>query len=230
MDKDNSEIFQSAPDREDGIDSKPLTAHERIYQALRERLLFGGFLPGKAVTLRGLADYLEVSPMPVRDAVRRLTAEGALESHGNRRVSIPDMTDKKYQEINLTRSLLEPELAVMALPHVQDDDIKRLITIDDEIDICLENGDVEGYMRGNHAFHFALYDIAKSDVIARLVESVWMQFGPFMRLVYGRHGTANLIDQHKQAIEALQARDSLALRTAISEDVRQGMLLISDQR
>jgi DNA-binding GntR family transcriptional regulator len=65
--------------------------------------------------------------------------------------------------------------------------------------------------------------------MANLVESLWMQFGPFMRLVYGRHGTANLVDQHKQAVEALQKRDSLALRTAITEDVRQGMVFIGDQ-
>ncbi len=228
MTKDESETYHQFGEAEEAAEARPLTAHERIYQALRERLLFGGFLPGKAVTLRGLADHLEVSPMPVRDAVRRLTAEGALESHGNRRVSIPAMTNKKYREINLTRSLLEPELAVMALPNVQEADILHLIEIDDAIDICLENGDVEGYMRGNHAFHFALYEIAQSEVIIRLVESVWMQFGPFMRLVYGRHGTANLVDQHKQAIEALKARDSQALRTAISEDVRQGMFFIGD--
>ena len=232
MDKDD---FETPTDIADTIgildateDSKPQTAHERIYLALKERLLFGGFLPGKAVTLRGLADDLDVSPMPVRDAVRRLTAEGALESHGNRRVSIPAMTSKRYREINLTRSLLEPELAVMALPYIDQDDIQRLAEIDSAIDICLENGDVEGYMRGNHAFHFALYDMARSEVIARLVESIWMQFGPFMRLIYGRHGTANLIDQHKQAIDALANRDSLALRTAIAEDIRQGMLFIGD--
>lgn len=208
--------------------SPPSTTHERIYRSLKERLLFGGFLPGKAVTLRGLADDLGVSPMPVREAVRRLIAEGALESHGNRRVSIPAMTNQKYREIMLARSLLEPELAVMALPHVQKADIRQLIEIDDHIDICLENGDVEGYMRGNHAFHFGLYTIANSDVLGNLVESLWMQFGPFLRLVYGRHGTANLVDQHKQAIEALQNRDSLGLRTAIAEDIRQGMIFIGD--
>ncbi|WP_321338305.1 GntR family transcriptional regulator [uncultured Cohaesibacter sp.] len=228
MTKDEISALQKTSESAAEADARPLTAHERIYQALRERLLFGGFLPGKAVTLRGLADNLEVSPMPVRDAVRRLTAEGALESHGNRRVSIPAMTEKKYREINLTRSLLEPELAAMALPNVTEADIQHLTSIDDAIDACLENGDVEGYMRSNHAFHFALYDMAQSDVMIKLVENVWMQFGPFMRLVYGRHGTANLIDQHKQAIEALQKGDSAALRTAISEDVRQGTLLLSD--
>ncbi|WP_319532939.1 GntR family transcriptional regulator [uncultured Cohaesibacter sp.] len=212
----------------DAVTSAPQTAHERIYQTLRERLLVGGFLPGNAVTLRGLAEDLRVSPMPVREAVRRLTAEGALESHGNRRVSIPAMTASRYHEINLTRSLLEPELAEMALPHINSAEIQRLVEIDLAIDVCLENGDVEGYMRGNHAFHFAIYNAAKSDVIVRLVESVWMQFGPFMRLIYGRHGTANLIDQHKQAIEALRTRDASALRTAISEDIHQGMLFIGD--
>ena len=206
----------------------PGTAHERIYQALREKLLFGGFRPGKAVTLRGLADDLAVSPMPVRDAVRRLTAEGALEAHGNRRVSIPTMTRERYHEISLTRSLLEPELAAMALPKVGKGDIERLIAIDNEIDACLENGDVEGYMRGNHAFHFGLYDSAQSDVISKLVENLWMQFGPFMRLVYGRYGTANLIDHHKQAIAALANKDDAALREAIAQDIHQGMIFIGD--
>ncbi len=210
-------------------DSAPNTTHERIYRALKEKWLFRGFLPGKARTLRGLADDLGVSPMPVREAVRRLIAEGALELHGNRRVSIPEMSEKNYREIMLARSLLEPELAIMAMPNADEARISQLIAIDEEIDDCLENGDVEGYMRGNYHFHFHLYSFASSHVMANLVESLWMQFGPFMRLVYGRHGTANLVDQHKQAVEALQKRDSLALRTAITEDVRQGMVFIGDQ-
>lgn len=213
---------------EEGGDNAPRTTHERIYQALKERLLFGGFLPGKAVTLRGLAEDLNVSPMPVREAIRRLIAEGALELHGNRRVSIPTMGPKNYREIMLARSLLEPELAIMALPHVDGEHIKKLIAIDEKIDHCLQNGEVEGYMRGNYAFHFTLYKVSQSRVMTNLVESLWMQFGPLMRLVYGRHGTAQLVDQHKQAIEALRTRDSLALRTAIAEDIRQGMVFIGD--
>ena len=209
--------------------AKATTTHERIYQALKERLLFGGFLPGKPVTLRGVAESLDVSPMPVREAIRRLIAEGALESHGNRRVSIPAMTDQKYQEIMLSRTLLEPELAAMALPHFDQKDIRHLVSIDDEIDKCMENGDVEGYMRGNYAFHFSLYGAAQSVVIGKLVESLWMQFGPFVRLIYGRYGTANLVDHHKEAIQALKQRDQQGLRDAILNDIQQGMDFIGDQ-
>ena len=96
--------------------ARTATAHERVYQQLRERILFGGIQPGRPVTLRGLADELQVSPMPVRESVRRLIAEGALDMHDNRRVSVPDMTREKFAEIIFARNALEPELAVRALP------------------------------------------------------------------------------------------------------------------
>jgi len=69
-----------------------VTAHESVYRTMRERILIGGFPPGMAVTLRGLADMLGVSVMPVRDAVRRLIAERALTMQDNRRVRVPEMT------------------------------------------------------------------------------------------------------------------------------------------
>ncbi|MTI18070.1 GntR family transcriptional regulator [Rhodobacteraceae bacterium RKSG542] len=204
------------------------TVHERIYQNLKERILFGGFLPGKAVTLRGLAEDLDVSAMPVREAVRRLIAEKALEMHGNRRVSVPLMTQESYEELSLSRRLLEPELAVRAMKNLEKRDIEELARIDGLIDNALLNGDVEGYMRGNHQFHFFIYSAAKSPIMLGLVESLWLQFGPFMRLVYGRYGTANLEDQHRQAIDALRARDEQALRAAILADIGQGMHFMSD--
>ena len=75
----------------DSVSGSSATTHERVYQALRQNILTGGFLPGRPVTLRGLAAALGVSPMPVREAERQLIAERALVMHGNRRVSIPDM-------------------------------------------------------------------------------------------------------------------------------------------
>ncbi|EEA96772.1 GntR family transcriptional regulator [Pseudovibrio sp. JE062] len=205
-----------------------IPVHEQVYRQLRERILFGGFLPGKAVTLRGLADELGVSAMPVREAVRRLIAENALELHGNRRVSIPDVSQEIVDEIWSARRLLEVELASKALLHLGDDDIKALQDIDDQIDLALETGDVEGYMRGNYEFHFYLYSKSRSEVLIKLVKNLWVQFGPFMRLVYGRSGTANLEDQHKQALEALKALDQKALQAALEEDIAQGMGFIRE--
>lgn len=200
-----------------------LTVHESTYRALKEQILFGGLPPKKAVTIRGLAETLEVSPTPVREAVRRLIAERALEMHDNRRVSIPEMTMHRYNEIRVARLLIEPELAARAVPYIDHKTIKTMTKIDEELDTCMFNGDIEGYMRLNYQFHFILYDGTPSNVMKSLANSLWLQYGPFMRQVYGRVGTAKLDDHHKHAIEGLLLQNPDMVRQALTDDIAQGM-------
>ena len=66
------------------------------------------------------------------------------------------------------------------------------------------------------------------ETLNRMIETLWMQFGPFMRVVYGRFGTANLVDQHLAATDAIAAGDADRLRRAIADDIRDGMNLIRE--
>jgi len=204
------------------------TAHEQVYRKLRERILFGGFMPGGAVTLRGLAEELGVSPMPVREAVRRLIAERALTMRDNRRVMVAPMTSAKFEEVLFGRRAIEPELAARALLRMRRADIDAIAAIDDAIDRAMVTGDVEDYMRGNYRFHFALYAHAGAETLLALVESIWLQFGPFMRMAYGRVGTSDLEDHHHGAIAAMRRGDEGGLREAIVADICQGMGFIGD--
>lgn len=208
------------------VNSRPTgrgAARDQVATAIRTALLTGRFIPGKAVTLRGLAHELGVSPMPVREVIQRLAAENALVVRSNGRVQVPEMTLSKFDEILKARLILEPELAVMGLPALTQKDAKNLENIDLEIDACLGTGDAESYMRLNHAFHRKIYSASNSQILLPLVDSLWLQFAPFMRTVYGRIGTANLIDWHKEAIRAIRAQDGPALRKAIASDIRDGM-------
>ncbi len=201
-------------------------ARGHVEATVRTGLLTGRFIPGKAVTLRGLAADLGVSPMPVREVLQRLAAENALEVKSNGRIQVPDMTPARFEEVLTARLLLEPELAERALPFLRSKDIKDLRKIDDEIDDCLVSGDVESYMRLNHAFHFQIYRSSSSQVLLPLVDSLWLQFAPFMRTVYGRVGTASLEDRHKEAIQAMRDQDASALKIAIKADIEDGMGLL----
>lgn len=205
------------------------TAHEIVYRRLRERILFGGFLPGSAVTLRGLAEDLGVSPMPVREAVRRLTAERALVMLDNRRVLVSPMTREKFEQILFARSALEQELAARALANMRRADIDEIERIDNALDKATAQGDVSGYMRGNYLFHFSIYELARCEMLLALVESIWLQFGPFMRMAYGRLGTSLLEDHHEAAIAAMRRKDGEALRAAIVADIGQGMGFIGEE-
>ncbi|MGD9509580.1 MAG: GntR family transcriptional regulator [Geminicoccaceae bacterium] len=202
------------------------TAHERVYRELSTAIITGRFVPGRPVTLRGVATNLGVSPMPVREALRQLVAERALVMFDNRRVAVPSMSPARFAELCLARTLLEPQLATLALPRLAKADIDAIAGIDDEIGRALERGDIEGYMRQNHAFHFRLYRAAGSTVLLPLVESLWLQVGPFVRIVVGRLGTGNLVDHHQAVIRALRARDEAALRAAVRGDVLDGQEVI----
>jgi DNA-binding GntR family transcriptional regulator len=205
-----------------------LTTHESVYRSLRDRILCGGFQPGEAVTLRGIADELGVSPMPIREAVRRLIAERAPEMRDNRRVVVPPMTRTKFTQILFARKALEPELAALALPRLNAKAISKIEAIDDGLGNAVATGDPQGYMRGNYNFHFYIYERAAADMLLGLVASVWLQFGPFMRMAYGRVGTSDLEDFHEIAIAAMKAGDEAALRQAIADDIEQGMGYIGD--
>ncbi|WP_417685665.1 GntR family transcriptional regulator [Roseibium sp.] len=198
-------------------------ARAQVDEAIRSALITGRFIPGKAVTLRGLAQELGVSPMPVREVIQRLAAERALDIQPNGRVQVPEMTPTRFDELLKARLLLEPQLAEMAIGHVGEVDARALEGIDLEIDACIGTGDAEAYMRLNHLFHFRIYAASSSCILLPLVESLWLQFAPFMRTVYGRVGTANLIDWHKEAIRAIREGNAEALKTAVAADIRDGM-------
>jgi DNA-binding GntR family transcriptional regulator len=169
---------------------------------------------------------LGVSPMPVRAAVTRLVAEGALALTPTRRVCVPAMTPERFDELVRARVLLEGEAAERALPFIREMELARIAAHDRRLEACLANGDAGGYMAANHAFHFAIYGAAPSTVLVPLIESLWLQFGPFMRLVYERLDMATLVDQHERAMRAIERRDARELRDAVESDIRDGMSII----
>jgi DNA-binding GntR family transcriptional regulator len=200
--------------------------HDQVYEAIRAGLIDGRFVPGRSVTLRGLASTLGVSPMPVRAAVTRLVAEGALALTPTRRVCVPAMTAGRFDELVRVRILLEGEAAERACAAIDAATLERIAAHDERLEACLAADDASGYMSANHAFHFAIYGAAPSTVLVPLIETLWLQFGPFMRLVYEQLDMTTLVDQHERAIQAIRRGDARELRAAIETDIGDGMSFI----
>lgn len=202
-------------------------AHEVVYRALRDRVLYGDMPPGAAVTIQGLTHDLQAGMTPVREAIRRLAAEGALIVGDNRRVVVPVLDARAVAELTDARLAIEPLLAARAAKAAAEDAIVALETIDAALDQAIQAGDVPLYLRRNHAFHTHLNGIAGAPILASLTASLWLRFGPSMRMVCGRAGTARLPDRHKDLIAALRASDPDAAADAMRGDVEQGMALLA---
>ena len=198
-----------------------------VYADLRQRLVTGRMCPGYELSTRSLAAELGVSQTPVRDALSRLAAEGAVSIRSKRRVRVPPMTQERFEDLLHCRLLLEPDAAANALPFLDDALVARLREADAALDRAIAGGDADAYMRANHEFHFTLYRAQGRATLTQLIETLWLQFGPFMRVAYGRVSNTNLNDYHQAAIRAVVDRDREALRTAIADDIADGMGLIA---
>ena len=201
-------------------------AHDRVYRALRARIMHGEIAPGAALTLRGIARAFGVSMTPAREAVRRLAAEGALQLSVSGRIATPALTNDRIEELATLRALLEPELAARALPRAHFALIDRLAAVNDGVARMVAAGDAPGYIRLNLEFHRTLYLRAQSPAILQLAETVWLQLGPTMRALYGRLQRTEPPRNHRLILAALRAGDEPGLRLAVRTDVTQGLRML----
>ncbi|MBO9476495.1 GntR family transcriptional regulator [Shimia sp. R11_0] len=208
--------------------SDPSTsAHDRVYRALRARIMYGELAPAEALTLRGIGKEYEVSMTPAREAVRRLVAEGALTLSSSGRVATPELSSERLEELAALRALIEVELASRALPRAHMALIDRLVSINGTVADAVRKGDSVGYIRANLEFHRTLYLRAQAPAMLAMAETVWLQLGPTMRALYGRLRRTEPPHYHRLIIAALKAGDEPGLRLAVRSDVTQGLRLLA---
>jgi DNA-binding GntR family transcriptional regulator len=204
-------------------ENRKIPSHEVTYARLRDMILFGHLAPGAPVTIQGLIADLGAGMTPVREAIRRLTAEGALLPQGNRRVAVPQMSAEMLDQVAFARLAIEPNLAARAAGRLTQSQIDRLEAIDGKVNKAIEAGNLPDYLAANHAFHFALYEAADAPVLLDLARSLWLRAGPSLRVVIDRFGRETAPDLHREALAAMRARDGRALAAAIERDIQQGV-------
>jgi DNA-binding GntR family transcriptional regulator len=198
-------------------------AHERLYRSLRQQVMHGELAPGQALTLRGLGKAYGVSMTPAREAVRRLVAEGALTLSSSGRVSTPELSPERIEELAAIRAMLEPEMAARALPRAHFALIERLSLINALNAEAAQKQDAVAYVRSNLEFHRTLYLRAQTPAMLAMCETVWLQLGPTMRALYARLKRNEAPQHHRMILAALKAGDEPGLRLAVRTDVAQGL-------
>ncbi|MEK6205091.1 MAG: GntR family transcriptional regulator [Amylibacter sp.] len=206
---------------------KTTPQHERVYRSLRGQIMHGEIKAGMPLTIRGIAKTYGVSMTPSREAVRRLSAEGALSVSSTGRVNAPLLSTDRIEELASIRALLEPELASRAQPRAHMALIERLYTINGAISQAIVKNEPVAYIRSNLEFHRTLYLRAQAPAMLAIVETVWLQLSPTMTVLYGKLQRREASDNHRTVIAALKAGDEASLRLAIRADVTQGLRMLT---
>jgi DNA-binding GntR family transcriptional regulator len=202
------------------------TMQEQVYQKLRDALMQGRFSPGDTMTLRALAEAFGTSPMPIREALRKLVAEQALMLLPNRTVIVPAITTERLDEFRRIRIALEGMVTEEAARRITSAEVERLRNLSEEITAAGIVGDVKRYLSKNQEFHMTIYRAAALPTARRMIENLWLQIGPALNFLLTRDNAGPGINpagksnaHHRDAVTALERRDPAAARQAIVMDI-----------
>jgi DNA-binding GntR family transcriptional regulator len=193
---------------------------DATYLRLRQWLTLGRVVPGERLKIRALAESLGVSQMPVRAALQRLAAEGALKNVPNVGVTVPKLSRVEFDDILANRLLLEGEAAQRGAQHLSVADGLAAQRLSRQMAKAIAEGKLMDYLDANEAFHLLLYRAAGSPLLLALIDTVWMRIGPLStRLNEDPHVWASMNDAHEDIIAALQRNDAVAVRRGIEKDL-----------
>jgi DNA-binding GntR family transcriptional regulator len=190
------------------------TTQNRAYRALKTAVLSGRFHPGTPVTLAMLSEMLGTSDMPVREALKRLTAEGAFEATPNRSARVPVLSAGAVKQILDLRVELEGRAAAEAADHMSKRHIDQLLALDAAMAQALNARDLPRYVQLNMEFHFSIYRTAGNEPLLALIEALWLRMAPLVAFNLTRAENVRNIPfdaagraHHANIIDAFRAHD-----------------------
>lgn len=194
--------------------------HEQAYFRIRELLMSGRYAPGVRISLQALSNAAGFTKAPIRDATRRLIAEGALEMRSPRYLQVPIINTANLFELREIRKALEGVAVESAVRKGTNAQREQLEAITAEIETARQADDVIADMEKVRQFHATIYQIAEMPRLQRMLDTIWTITGPYMFLLYPTYvrrgfGTA----RRKDIIAAFRTADPEGARTALQADI-----------
>ncbi|WOH52808.1 GntR family transcriptional regulator [Bradyrhizobium sp. sBnM-33] len=166
--------------------------------------------------------------MPVREALRRLQAEGAFKFSDTARLSVVQLSGAQLRDVRDARVALEGLLAERAASRMTGVDDAEITQLYDRLQAAADALDVPGYLPANFAFHRRIYEIARAPIILGAVENFWVLIGPcFVLVAPDATHLRRSMDAHRRILDALMHRDGPAARAAVTDDIMQAANCLS---
>ena len=185
---------------------------EHAYQTIRERILAGTYGPGFRVVIDALADELGVSALPVREAIRRLEAEGLIVFRPNAGAQVAPADPGQFEETMACFAVLEGYATALAAPLMGKADVAKLREANEAMVDRMHRVDALGFSRANRDFHMAIYDRCPNPYLVELLRDTERRLDAIRRTVFTHipfRGQES-IEEHRKLIDLIEARASFS--------------------
>jgi DNA-binding GntR family transcriptional regulator len=194
----------------------------RVVAELERLIVTGELLPGQPIRQVLMAERLGVSRLPIREALRHLTAEGLVAHEPNVGYTVARLQQSDFDQIYLMRAALEREV-LLSLPAFPADALAEATHTAQQVVEAAERGDVLAMRMHNHAFHFVIFERSPLNLIVAEIRRLWTLAMPYhAAYLYDPAARARVVAEHDQMIEALTRHDNERLVELMNEHRRGG--------
>jgi DNA-binding GntR family transcriptional regulator len=204
---------------DDAFDDGDSLSHEPIYLVLREEIMRGDVLPGDRMVVKPLSERFGTSALPVRQALQRLVAEGALTDEPYRGARVPLRAIDELMDLRRVRCAIEGLAAEWAADRVTASDLEAMHGLQARMTGVQDVAKADNYLIWNFEFHQTLYRAAGSPLLMPLIERLWLRAGPYLNAMRTEFTLGQGLDHHDELLAALARGDGSAARQAVAAEI-----------
>jgi DNA-binding GntR family transcriptional regulator len=210
--------------REDSLSQSPIkpiedskkTVTSLVQERIRRAILEGVLPAGSRIDQHQLAVDLNVSLVPVREALKKLEGEGFVQIIPRRGAFIAETSLADMEDLYFARRILEGQAGYHAAEKLTDETLAELDALTGQIGDALDNQDFMRFNELNRRFHFLIYHAAGSRHLLNMIATLWDLAERYRyRYVFLKNQSAVIQSEHQMILAACHAHDAPGLRDAI---------------
>jgi DNA-binding GntR family transcriptional regulator len=184
------------------------TKSEAAYFELRERVMDGRLPPGTDLDQESLAREIGLSTTPVREALRRLEAEGLVIQRAHFAIHVPELSSAEIQDIYAVRILIEPEAARLACTEAPDETLEQVrLTLEKRLRVEPSSLSPMSWLQINRDFHRGIYAASGNDILTATLDTLWDRSDRYRLQLLEQDTTVEAsIREHQEIADAFGAR------------------------
>jgi DNA-binding GntR family transcriptional regulator len=181
---------------------------------IRDLIVAGDLDPGKRLNQTELADRLQISLTPVREALRQLEAEGLVDASAHRGVRVSTADHSSLENVYVVRRLLEPYAAARAIANLRPSDCRTAADLLRKLERASAKRDERATRKANYDFHFLLYERGELPLLVQQIRGLWARF-PWDVLSAVPSRMASAREEHDAILAGMEARDPAVTAAAV---------------
>ncbi|ETA05803.1 MULTISPECIES: GntR family transcriptional regulator [Gordonia] len=200
----------------------PSRSVTRVIAEIERMIATGELLPGQPIRQEWMAERLGVSRLPIREALRELTAQGLVGHQHNAGYTVVRLDQGEFDQIYLMRSALEREV-LTRLPRFDAAALDEVRAIAVRITEAADHGDIVSMRTENQSFHFAMFERSGLHLVVAELRRLWKLAMPYhAAYLYDPAGRQRVCGEHDAMIDALAEGDNTRLVELMDEHRRGG--------